>query len=174
MNEEKFVKFQKEGTGDILGDIRALNMTSIQRVMDLLDRIEYEYKYDAGASYGTLTESEVRYRYDLLLGSLGNIPGITESDKAYLTTQIQEKISDIPRVELAQINSFLKNDESVHKVVLEISNEQGISYDEAKKILLSQMKERADHYNKMIEDENKAKESNEGEKEPKDDGETRE
>ena len=173
MNEEKFSKFQKEGTGDILGDIRALKMTSIQRVMDLLDRIEYEYKYDAGASYGTLTESEVRYRYDLLLNSLGSIPGITESDKSYLTTQIQEKISDIPRTELAQINSFLKNDESVHKVVLEISTDQVISYDEAKKLLLSQMKERADRYNKMIEDENKDKTGHNGE-EPNDGGESRE
>ncbi len=173
MNEEKFARFQKEGTGDILGDIRALKMNSIQRVMDLLDRIEYEYQYDAGASYGTLTESEVRYRYDLLLNSLGSIPGITESDKSYLTTQIQEKISDIPRTELAQINSFLKNDESVHRVVLEISSEQGISYDEAKKLLLSQMKERADRYNKMIEDENKDKTSHDGE-EPNNGGESRE
>ena len=173
MTEEKFSRFQKEGTGDILGDIRSLKMNSIQRVMDLLDRIEYEYQYDAGASYGTLTESEVRYRYDLLLGSLDSIPGITELDKSYLTAQIQEKISDIPRVELAQINSFLKNDESVHKVVLEISSEQGISYDEAKKLLLSQMKERADHYNKMIEDENKDKTGHNGE-EPNDGGEARE
>ena len=42
MTEEKFARFQKEGTGDILGDIRSLKMNSIQRVMDLLDRIEYE------------------------------------------------------------------------------------------------------------------------------------
>lgn len=154
MDENLIEKFQKEGTGDILGDIRSLNMTSRQRVLDLLDRIEYEYKIDAGPSYGTLTEREVRYRYDLLLGSLPNIPGLSEQEKAELEAKIQEKIRDIPRVELSSINDFLKNEKAVHHAVMRIVEEKGISYEDAKKELLSNAKERVDRYNKMIEEQN--------------------
>ena len=174
MDEEKLLKFKKEGTGDILGDIRTLKMTTVQKVMNLLDRIEYEYKYDAGAAYGVLTEREARYRYDLLLESLPSIPGITPEDLEYLTAQIQERINDIPKKELAEINEFLKNDEAVNQMVQDIAIEKGISYDEAKKMLLSDMKERADRYNKMIEDQNKDKSSRTDGEEPNDGGDDRE
>ena len=86
MNEKRKEEFQKKGTGDILGDIRGLTMTSVERVEDLLERIEYEYKYDAGAAYGTLTESEVRHRYELLLEAIPNIPGLTHWDIKYLNS----------------------------------------------------------------------------------------
>ncbi len=154
MDEKLIEKFQQEGTGDILGDIRSLNMTSKQRVLDLLDRIEYEYKIDAGPSYGTLTEREVRYRYDLLLGSLPNIPGLSEQERVELEAKIQEKIRDIPRVELASINDFLKDEKAVHHAVMRIVEERECSYDDAKKELLSNAKERVDRYNKMIEEQN--------------------
>ena len=156
MKEEIIAKFMKEGTGDILEDIKGLTMTSVQRVEDLLERIEYEYKYDAGASYGTLTESEVRYRYKLLLDALHNIPGLTQHDIEHLTSLIQDKIRDIPKHELATINAFLNNDERVDEVVNEICVEKGISYSEAKKQLLTTMKEKADRYNKMIEEDKKS------------------
>lgn len=154
MNEELIERFQKNGTGDILEDIRSLSMTSTQRVLDLLDRIEYEYKYDAGPSYGTLTEREVKYRYDLLLASLPNIPGLSAEERTALEEKIQEKVRDIPRVELASINNFLKNEEAVHEAVSRIAEERGISYEEAKKEFLESARERVDRYNKMIEEQN--------------------
>ena len=154
MEEELVKKFQEKGTGDILGDIKMLRMTTEERVLDLLNRIEYEYKYDAGPSYGTLTESEVKYRYDALLGSLSNIPGLSDEERVRLETKIQEKIRDIPRVELAGINAFLKNDEAVDFAVKEIAEDRGISYDEAKKEFLTSAKERVDRYNKIIEEQN--------------------
>lgn len=168
MNEETRLRFQKSGTGDILGDIRNLKMTSVQRVMDLLERIDYEYKYDAGAAYGTLTEREVRYRYELLLGTLSGIPDLTEEDIRYLTSQIQGKVRDIPKVELASINEFLKNDAAVHKAVADLAAEKGISYEDAKKEFFSEMKERTDYYNKMIEDDQKEQAVQGGKEEPHD------
>ena len=159
MNETTKLRFQKNGTGDILRDIRGLKMTSVQRVEDLLERIEYEYKYNAGAGYGTLTEMEVKYRYDLLLGTLSDIPGLTQENIKHLRSLIQDKISDIPRVELAEINAFLNNDEAVHQVVSDLAVENKVSYDEAKKQFLTEMKKRADRYNKMIEDNNKSNEA---------------
>lgn len=156
MDEKLIERFQEEGTGDILGDIRSLSMTSMQRVLDLLDRIEYEYKIDAGPSYGTLTEREVKYRYDLLLSSLPNIPGLSEQERTELEAKIQEKVRDIPRVELASINNFLKNEDAVHEAVSRIAEEKGISYEDAKKEFLTNAKERVEHYNKMIEEQNNA------------------
>lgn len=156
MDENLIEKFQKEGTGDILGDIRSLNMTSMQRVLDLLDRIEYEYKIDAGPSYGTLTEREVKYRYDLLLSSLPNIPGLSEQERTELEAKIQEKVRDIPRVELTSINNFLKNEDAVHEAVSRLAEERGISYEDAKKEFLTNAKERVERYNKMIEEQNNA------------------
>ena len=153
MDEELIKKFQQKGTGDILGDIRTLKMTSMEKVLDLLDRIEYEYKYDAGPSYGTLTEMEVKYRYDMLLASLPDIPGLSDEERAELEAKIQEKVRDIPRVELASINAFLKNEEAVDFAVNRIAAERGLSYDDAKKEFLSNAKSRVDRYNKMIEEQ---------------------
>ena len=155
MKEETKLRFEEKGTGDILRDIKGLKMTSVQRVEDLLERIEYEYKYNAGAAYGTLSESEVRHRYKLLLDAIPNIPGLTHWDIKYLNSLVQEKIKDIPRHELAQINAFLNNEKAVDQVVNQICAEQGVSYSEAKKQFLTEMKERADKYNKMIEDDKK-------------------
>ena len=154
MNEETILRFQKSGTGDILGDIRNLRMTSVEKVMDLLDRIDYEYRYDAGASYGTLTDKEAEYRYELLLVSLSSIPGLTGKDVGNLRTQIQEKIKEIPEIELATINEFLKDDAAINKVVTELAAERGIPYDEAKKEYILEMKARVDYYNRKI-NENK-------------------
>ena len=42
MDEEKLLKFKKEGTGDILDDIRTLKMTTVQKENDIIVDVKFE------------------------------------------------------------------------------------------------------------------------------------
>lgn len=154
MDKERIEELRKRGTGDILADIEKLKMTPEERIKDLLERIEYEYKYDAGY-YGTLDEDEAAYRYNLLLDALPNMPGVTAQNIQYLTSLIQEKIIDISRFELARINAILNNKESLHQRIINWARVDEISYDEAKRNLLSNLKEKADKHSKILEENKK-------------------
>ena len=107
MDEKRKEIYDEKGTGDVLGDIKKLEITAAEKVEDLAYRIQYEYECNAG-SYGTLTVSEAQERYDLLLEKLPKIPELKQSDVQRLTSLIKEKVIKAYEFKLERINSFLK------------------------------------------------------------------
>lgn len=83
-------------------NIEHLLKTKYEQVVAAIEHIHYEHTVDAGAMFGTLTESEARHEYTKLLNALPNIPNLTDEERKTLAEMINAKIAAIPQVEAEQ------------------------------------------------------------------------
>lgn len=90
-------------------DIKDLQKTKKEQVLDTIKEIHYEHRHDAGAMMGTLTASEGKGTYVRLLNALDTIPDLSEEERDELRREIQTRIENIPNVEKEKDDEFEEN-----------------------------------------------------------------
>ena len=90
-------------------DIKELQKTKKQQVLDTIEGIHYEHRHDAGAMFGTLTAVEAKRTYERLLNALDTIPDLSEEERDELRREIQSRIENIPNVEKEKDDEYEEN-----------------------------------------------------------------
>lgn len=79
--------------------IDELMKTKYQLVLEAIEHVHHEHRYDAGAMMGTLTDQEAERDYRQILRALPDIPGLSEEERENLKAAIETRIAGIPQVE---------------------------------------------------------------------------
>lgn len=121
-------------------NIDYLLKTKYEQVVAAIEHIHYEHTVDAGAMWGTLTESEARHEYTKLLNALPNIPNLTDEERKTLAEMINAKIAAIPQIEAEQRAAY-EEYEGKKKVAFEEAKQRFASLSSFEKLRLKQMKQ---------------------------------